>query len=499
VNAGADATIQLPEDSVALDATVTDDGLPSNTLTYTWSVSSGPAGATFTDASAEDTTVTFVDAGTYVLELTASDSALQGSDTVQVTVEPAVVVNNPPTANAQSVSTAEDTALPITLTGTDPDGDTLTFAIGTGPTSGTLSGTAPNVTYTPNAGFNGADSFTFTVNDGAVDSAAATVSISVGAVNDAPTADAQSVSTDEDTALPITLTGSDPDGDALTFAIATQPTNGTLSGTAPAVTYTPNAEFNGADSFTFTVNDGTVDSAEATVSITVNAVNDAPTADDQSVTTNQAVALEITMTGSDTDGDALTFAIGTAPTNGTLSGELDGDELVTYTPNGGFTGSDSFTFTVNDGTVDSAEATVSITVCAACAYWQFDTGAGTTAFDTWGDTDGTIVDSAAPSWTDGVTGPGGTDFALDFDGSGDHVDMVDATALDITGTSLTLTAWIYPRDGGANGGSRVISKMNNASSGDVYAMYTDQFRLRFRTAHHRTQRVGPRRDGLRRY
>jgi hypothetical protein len=82
VNAGADATIQLPEDSVALNATVTDDGLPSNTLTYTWSVSSGPAGATFADASAEDTTVTFVDAGTYVLELTASDSALQGSDTV---------------------------------------------------------------------------------------------------------------------------------------------------------------------------------------------------------------------------------------------------------------------------------------------------------------------------------------------------------------------------------------------------------------------------------
>jgi len=481
VDAGADATIQLPEDSVALDATVTDDGLPSNTLTYTWSVSSGPDGATFADANAEDTTVTFVNAGTYVLQLTASDSALEGSDTVQVTVDPAVAGNNPPVADDQSVSTPEDTALPITLTGSDPDGDAITFALGTGPANGTLSGTAPNVTYTPSAGFNGADSFTFTVNDGTVDSAAATVSISVGAVNDAPTADDQSVSTDEDTPLPITLTGSDPDGDALTFAIGTQPTNGTLSGVAPNVTYTPNAEFNGADSFTFTVNDGTVDSAAATVSITVNAVNDAPTADDQSVTTNQDVAFDITLTGSDPDGDALTFAIVTAPTNGTLSGELDGDELVTYTPNGGFTGSDSFTFTVNDGTVDSAEATVSITVCAACAYWQFNTGNGTTAIDTWGDTDGTVVDSTAPSWTDGVTGPGGTDFALDFDGSGDYVDMVDATALDITGTSLTLTAWIYPRDGGANGGSRVISKLNNAGNGDVYAMYTDSYRLRFRT------------------
>jgi hypothetical protein len=362
VNAGADATIQLPEDSVALDATVTDDGLPSNTLTYTWSVSSGPAGATFADASAEDTTVTFVDAGTYVLELTASDSALQGSDTVQVTVEPAVVVNNPPTANSQSVSTPEDTPASITLTGTDPDGDSLTFAIGTGPTSGTLSGTAPNVTYTPNANFSGADSFTFTVNDGTVDSAAATVSITVTAANDAPTADPQSVSTAEDTALPITLTGSDPDGDALTFAIATQPTNGTLSGTAPNVTYTPNADFNGADSFTFTVNDGTVDSAAATVSITVTAANDAPTADAQPVSTDEDVPVDITLTGSDPDGDALTFAIATGPTSGTLSGTLDGDELVTYTPNAGFTGADSFTFTVNDGTQNSAPATVSITV-----------------------------------------------------------------------------------------------------------------------------------------
>ena len=272
MNAGADATIQLPTDSVALDATVTDDGLPSNTLTYTWSVSSGPDGATFADANAEDTTATFVNAGNYVLQLTVSDSALSSSDTVQVTVEPAVVVNNPPVANDQAVSTPEDTALLITLTGSDPDGDAITFAIVTGPANGALSGTAPNVTYTPNAGFNGSDSFTFKVNDGTVDSASAAVSITVTAVNDAPTADPQTLSTDEDTPLPIVLTGSDPDGDALTFAIATGPTDGTLSGTAPNVTYTPNGGFTGDDSFTFTVNDGTVDSAEATVSITVNRI-----------------------------------------------------------------------------------------------------------------------------------------------------------------------------------------------------------------------------------
>jgi hypothetical protein len=71
----------------------------------------------------------------------------------------------------------------------------------------------------------------------------------------------------------ITLTASDVDGDSLTYSVVTTPVSGSLSGSAPNLTYTPNNNFNGQDSFTFTVNDGTVDSNEATVSITVNAVN----------------------------------------------------------------------------------------------------------------------------------------------------------------------------------------------------------------------------------
>ncbi len=91
----------------------------------------------------------------------------------------------------------------------------------------------------------------------------------------APVADAQTVVTDEDTAVAITLTGSDADGDPLTFAVAGGPSSGVLSGTAPNLTYTPNSGYSGADSFTYTANDGVVDSAPATVSITVNAA--APT------------------------------------------------------------------------------------------------------------------------------------------------------------------------------------------------------------------------------
>ncbi|NMC16674.1 MAG: tandem-95 repeat protein [Chloroflexi bacterium] len=178
--------------------------------------------------------------------------------------------NNPPTANPQSLTSVEDTALPLMLSGTDPDGSPLSFAVTSNPAHGTLSGTAPSLTYTPTANYAGADSFSFTVNDGKLTSAPAVVEITVTPVNDAPLAAAQSVSTTVDTALAVKLSGTDADGDALTYTVVANPTHGALSGTAPTLTYTPAAGYTGSDSFTFKVNDGIVDSAAATVSITVN-------------------------------------------------------------------------------------------------------------------------------------------------------------------------------------------------------------------------------------
>ncbi len=236
--------------------------------------------------------------------------------TISITV---IAVNDAPTADAQSIATDEDTAKDITLTATDIDNDPLTFTVVTQPTHGTLSGTAPDLTYTPAMHFSGSDSFTFKANDGTVDSNVATVSITVTAVNEPPVADPQSVTTNEDTAKAITLTGSDPDDDELTFIVLTQPTHGALSGTAPDLTYTPAENYNGPDSFTFKANDGAVDSAPATVSITVTAVNDAPTVDAQSVTTNEDTAKSITLTGSDVDGDTLTFSVVSQPTHGILA------------------------------------------------------------------------------------------------------------------------------------------------------------------------------------
>ncbi|MDI9589031.1 MAG: Ig-like domain-containing protein, partial [Acidobacteriota bacterium] len=278
--------------------------------------------------------------------------------TVTITV---TAVNDAPVAQDQTVTTAEDTAKAITLAATDADGDTLTYAIVAGPTHGTLSGTAPNLTYTPAANYNGPDSFTFKANDGTADSNVATVTITVTPVNDAPVAQDQSVTTAEDTAKAITLVATDADGDTLTYTIVAGPSHGTLSGTAPNLTYTPAANYNGPDSFTFKANDGTIDSNTATVSITVTPVNDAPVAQDQSVTTPEDTAKAITLVATDADGDTLTYAIVAGPSHGTLSGTAPN---LTYTPAANYNGPDSFTFKANDGTIDSNVATVTITVTA---------------------------------------------------------------------------------------------------------------------------------------
>jgi hypothetical protein len=286
-----------------------------------------------------------------------------GSDTAIVTIT-VTDVNNPPVANDQGVITDEDTAVSITLTASDPDNDPndpLTYSVVTGPANGTLSGVAPSLTYTPDPDYNGSDSFTFKANDGELDSNIATVSITVTAVNDAPLADNQSVTTDEDTPLAITLTGSDIDSGSLTYSIVSIPSYGTLSGTPPNLTYTPSADFNGADSFTFKINDGELDSNIASVSITVTAVNDAPVADNQSKTTSEDTPVAITLSGSDVDGDDISFALLTLPAFGSLSGTMP--DLI-YTPNPDFNGSDSFTYNATDGQSNSNIATVSLTVSA---------------------------------------------------------------------------------------------------------------------------------------
>ena len=180
------------------------------------------------------------------------------------------------------------------------------------------------MTYTPAANYNGPDSFTFTTSDGALTSLPATVSITVTPVNDRPTADDQSVSTAEDTAVGITLTGSDVDGDGLTFAIGTGPTHGVLTGTPPTVTYTPVADYNGPDSFTFTASDGALTSLPATVSITVTPTPDPVlTIGDASLTEPDAGSIGVTVTISVSEASPTAITVDVATADDTAVAGLD--------------------------------------------------------------------------------------------------------------------------------------------------------------------------------
>ncbi len=328
--------------------------------TLTFSAPTLPSGASFNNATRTFSwTPGFTQAGTHTAMFAVLDNGTPPkSDAKSVTIT-VTEASRAPVANVQSVTTNEDTPKQITLTGSDPDGNQLTFMVVTQPAKGSLSGTAPNLTYTPNKDVNGTDSFTFKANDGQLDSPPATISITINPVNDAPVATPQQVTTDEDTPVAIKLAGADVDGDVLSFAVVTQPAKGTLSGTAPNLTYTPNKDVNGTDTFTFKANDGKLDSATATVTITIRPVNDAPVANPQSVTTEEDTPKQITLAGSDVDGDALTFAIVIPPTKGTLTGTAPN---LTYTPNKDNNGADSFTFKANDGKADSAPATVNITI-----------------------------------------------------------------------------------------------------------------------------------------
>ena len=220
---------------------------------------------------------------------------------------PSSPTNHAPVAAAQSASTNEDVAKPIILVAADADGDALTYTIVASPAHGTLTGSGASRTYTPTANYSGADSFTFKANDGTVDSNTVTVLLTVTAVNDVPVAMPQTLTTPRNTIKIITLGGTDIEGSALTYAIVTNPAHGTLSGSGASRTYTPTTAYSGADSFTFTVNDGTATSIAVTVSITVS-----PTIDGTPPTTPPAP----TVTGSD-------------PARPVLSGETEAGATVT--------------------------------------------------------------------------------------------------------------------------------------------------------------------------
>jgi hypothetical protein len=330
--------------------------IPNPTVTYTSPNATGSL--SFTPAAGQF--------GVAVITVTVKDNGGTSNGGVDTTTRTfTVTVNGAPTSNSQSVTTNQGTAKPITLTGSDPESEPLTYIITASPAHGTLSGTAPNLTYTPNAGYFGPDSFQFKTNDGHQDGNIGTVSINVIG---APTANAQAVNVAHNTATAVTLTGSDPNTPplSLTYLVTANPAHGTLSGTAPNLTYTPNAGYFGPDSFQFKVNNGSLDSNIATIALNVAPPsNRPPKANDDTASTNDQAPVTVQVLDNDTDpdlpGDTLTvIAVGTpSPNVGTVT--FTGT-TVTYTPVANTHGPIVFSYTIRDSAGELSTANVTVTV-----------------------------------------------------------------------------------------------------------------------------------------
>lgn len=282
--------------------------------------------------------------------------------------------NTAPVAQDAAVSTDEDTGLEFGLSFTDVDSGELSVMVVDGTANGTLVVNPDGIaSYTPDADFNGNDSFTYKVDDGELDSNIATVTITVDPVNDAPTAQGDAVSTDEDTAKVIELIINDVDGDALNVELLEGPDHGELLVDANGLaTYTPDANFNGDDSFTYNVDDGLLSSANAAVTVTVLPVNDPPTAADDAFAVDENATLDgnVLDNDNDIDGDPLTVNLLSGPTDGIFS--LGDDGAFSYEANAdlfdlatpGEVFEQSFVYEISDGNGGTDQATAMITVTA---------------------------------------------------------------------------------------------------------------------------------------
>lgn len=286
-----------------------------------------------------------------------------------------VQTNNPPVAAPLSFMTDEDTGLAVGVPGvllncSDPDGDSLSAILASGPSHGSLVLNADgSFTYIPEADFQGDDEFTFVAFDGQEQSDVAVVHIIVVAVNDAPTGADATFTLGEDDVLTVasdTLMAlcSDNDGDALQLVLSRATTHGTLAFNADGTfSYMPAPDFFGTDSFEFMVDDGTAQSGPYTVTLQVMPVNDAPVATGLNLIGLEDNKLDIPLAHilaacSDVEGDALTLTIVAPPQHGNLLMDADGNLL--YIPDADYNGYDSFSYEVSDGAATSNVATVVI-------------------------------------------------------------------------------------------------------------------------------------------
>ncbi|WP_353573350.1 tandem-95 repeat protein, partial [Candidatus Albibeggiatoa sp. nov. BB20] len=241
-----------------------------------------------------------------------------------------------------------------------------------------VSGTSTNnsISYTPNLDYYGTDSFIVQIDDGNGGTNLITVNATINSINDIPTTTGNSITTDEDAAISDTLIAADIDANPLTYSIITNGAKGTATITnTSAFTYTPTVNANGADSFTFKVNDGLVDSNASAISVTINSINDAPTFTESAphaITLNEdnsataaisTSAYSFDLNATDIDVDTITWSIQTPATQGTASvSGTSTNNSISYTPNLDYYGTDSFIVQIDDGNGGTNLITVNATI-----------------------------------------------------------------------------------------------------------------------------------------
>ncbi len=374
-DAGSDIVVQLgpPAQTATLNGTGSNDpdNGPVTPLTFEWTFVSLAPGSSLTNGdiqNANTDTASFTPdaAGVYTLQLRVFDGLDEGFNAVMVTA------NAAPVALADAFDVDEDTPLTVPAPGVltndaDANSDPLIAVLDSGPTNAqsfTLNADG-SFDYTPNADFTSDDSFTYHANDGSVDSNVATVTITVNPANDVPVAvNDPSYTTDEDggalAGTSVLANDTDAENDTLIAILDTGPTNASAFNLNADGTfsYTPNADFFGTDTFTYHANDGNSDSNVATVTITVNGVNDAPSftaGGNQTVNEGAGPQTVNPWATAIDDGDpgvtqTLTFNI-TGNTNAALFSAgpaISAAGVLTYTPAVNANGTANITVTLSD-------------------------------------------------------------------------------------------------------------------------------------------------------
>ncbi|TFH08150.1 MAG: tandem-95 repeat protein, partial [Candidatus Atribacteria bacterium] len=284
------------------------------------------------------------------------------STTIELVVFP---VNDSPTAINDVRSVIEDTPITLNAVATDPDGDALTFQIVASPTHGMISAfdtATGQLTYTPNLNYNGPDAFTHEVCDSSGACTQGTFTLTVLPVNDPPSTSSIALDVSEDTSVALSLLGTDPDGDILTYRVVTPPAHGTISGfdtTTGQLTYTPNPNYNGPDAFSYEVCDPSGACAQGTITLTVLPVNDPPTATSLVLTGISGEVLSGKLHGTDSDGDLLTYLLFAEPLYGFVE-NLSPEGQITYVSDSEYTGPVTLVFEVCDPSGACAQGTLQI-------------------------------------------------------------------------------------------------------------------------------------------